>query len=144
MTIAPAGAPSRQSILRMDHLGLIVLFALLSSSLSAAGAQPSSKEMDELASDKGCYLCHLAELGRPGPNQLLPPAPSWKDIAIKYRGQKDAEDRLTEIVISGSGRGGKERHWQGKVRDAGMLPNIKELDEEQAKQLVHWILSFAP
>lgn len=65
-------------------------------------------------------------------------------IAWRYRGQKDAQDRLAEIVRSGSGRGGKERHWQGKVRYAGMLPNVEELDEDQARQLVHWILSFAP
>ena len=127
----------------MSRLAVLPLAALLAASPGSI-AQPSSKQMNDLASEKGCYLCHRAEPGKPGPNELLPPAPSWIEIARKYHGQKDAQDRLTEIVLSGSGRGGKERHWQGKVRDAGMLPNVKELDEDQARQLVQWILSFAP
>jgi cytochrome c len=105
-------------------------------------AQPSPGEMDELASAKGCYLCHRAEPVRRKPDDLLPYAPSWKDVALKYRGQKGAEDRLTEIVLAGSGDRSKDRHWKGKVGEVGMLPNVKELDEGQAKQLVHWILSF--
>ena len=60
-----------------------------------------------------------------------------------YRRQKDAEDRLAQIVFEGSGNDGKDRHWKGKVSEVGMLPNVKELDEDQATQLVHWILSFA-
>jgi hypothetical protein len=46
-------------------------------------------------------------------------------------------------VLSGSGRGGKDRHWQGKVSEVGMLPNLQQIDEGQARQLVHWILSSA-
>jgi len=126
------------------HLRLLAITLLFFAALNALAAQPSSKEMNELATEKGCYLCHRAQPGRPGPNESMPPAPSWKEIAVKYKGQKGAEQRLTEIVLSGSERGGKERHWQGKVRDGAMLPNIKEVDDEQAKQLVRWILSSAP
>lgn len=126
----------------MNQLGVSILFGLLGSALSVSAAQPSSTEMNALASDKGCYLCHRAEPTKQG--EALPLAPSWRDIARKYAGQKDAENRLTEIVVAGSGRGGKEHHWKGRVRDGAMLPNIKELDEDQARQLVHWILSFAP
>ena len=126
----------------MNRLGVSVLVGLLLSAPPVSAAQPSSTHMNELASDKGCYLCHRAEPTKPG--EALPLAPSWREIARKYAGQKDAEDRLTEIVVSGSGRGGKEHHWKGKVHDGAMLPNIKELDEVQARQLVHWILSFVP
>jgi len=126
------------------HLGLAALPLCLFAALNVSAAQPSSKEMNELATEKGCYLCHRAQPGKPGPNELLPSAPSWKEIAVRYKGQKGAEQRLTEVVLSGSERGGKERHWQGKVLDAAMLPNVKELDDEQAEQLVRWILSFAP
>jgi cytochrome c len=126
----------------MNRLGVSVLCGLLASALPASAAQPSAKEMNELASDKGCYLCHRAEPTKQG--EALPLAPSWREIARKYADQKDADDRLTEIVVSGSGRGGKEHHWKGKVRDGAMLPNIKELDEDQARQLVYWILSYAP
>ena len=130
------------TIAKMYRLSLLAMFLHLVIGQSALAAQPSSSAMDQLASDKGCYLCHRAEPGKPSPNELLPFAPSWRDIARKYKGQTDAEDRLTEIVLSGSGRGGKERHWQGKVSEVGMLPNVKEIDEGEARQLVHWILSF--
>jgi cytochrome c len=111
---------------------------------SASAAQTYSAEMDALAYAKGCYLCHRVEPVKRKPDDSLPFAPSWKDIALSYRGQKSAEGRLTEIVLAGSGNYGKDRHWKGKVGEVGMLPNVKEIDEDQARQLVHWILSFAP
>lgn len=117
-------------------IGALTLGTLVSA------AQPSPSAMEQLASDKGCSLCHRAEPEKAAPDKLLPFAPSWRDIARKYKGQKDAEDRLTEIVLSGSGRGGKDRHWQGKVSEVGMLPNSQEIDEDQARQLAHWVLSF--
>lgn len=126
----------------MKRLGLLVMLVLFSSWQSALAAQPPASAMKELASDKACDLCHRDAPAKPRAGEPLPLAPSWKDIARKYKGQKDAEDRLTEIVLSGSGGGGKERHWQGKMTDLGMLPNAKEIDEDQARQLVHWILSF--
>lgn len=119
-------------------LGGMLLLLLIGQPVFAA--QPSSRAMDQLATDKGCYLCHRAKPGRTGSNTLLPYAPSWVDIAKKYKGRKDAEDQLTEIVVGGSDP--KDRHWRGKVSDVEMLPNIKELDENQARELVRWILSF--
>jgi len=109
----------------------------------AFAAQPSSLAMEQLAKDKGCYLCHAEKPVKGGPESLLPFAPSWVDIAKRYQGQKDAEDRLTKVVLQGSGPGPKDRHWQGKVSDVGMLPNV-QINENEARQLVHWILSFAP
>ncbi len=100
-------------------------------------------EMNELASAKGCDLCHRAEPAKRNAGGLLPYAPSWRDIALRYRRQKGAEDRLTQIVLEGSGNDGKDRHWKGKVSEVGMLPNMQEIDEDQARKLVRWILSFA-
>ena len=128
----------------MLHSSLLPMLVALLIDQSASAAQPSSAEMDERAAASGCYLCHQAEPVKRKPDDSRPIAPSWKDIALKYRGQKNAEDRLTEIVLAGSGNYGKDRHWKGKVGEAGMLPNVKEIDEERARQLVHWILSFAP
>ena len=100
--------------------------------------------MDPLASAKGCYLCHRPESGRPDPHAMLPFAPSWQDIALKYKGQKGAEQRLATIVLEGSGADPKKQHWYGKVSEVGMLPNRSGIDRNQARQLVHWILSSAP
>jgi cytochrome c len=130
--------------LGMGSWSLLFMLVALWVGQSASAAQPSPGEMDELASAKGCYLCHRAEPVKRKPNDVVPYAPSWKDIALMYRGQKDAEERLTQVVLGGSGNGGKDRHWKGKVSEVGMLPNVKEIDEDQASQLVHWILSFVP
>jgi cytochrome c len=124
--------------------GVLSMVAVVSVGQSASAAEPSPREMDELASSKGCYLCHRTMPRKREPDDLLPYAPSWQEIAVKYRGQKDAEVRLTQIVLEGSPNYGEDRHWKGKVSEVGMLPNVKEIDEDQARQLVHWILSFAP
>ena len=123
---------------------VLVMLLSLPTGQSALAAEPTSSAMDQLANDKGCYLCHAVKPVNGKPGDLLPYAPSWTDIAAKYKGQRDAEDRLTQIVLGGSGHGPKDRHWQGKVSDVGMLPNVPEIDEVQARQLVHWLLSFAP
>jgi len=118
-----------------------VLFVLFVEQPSIA-AQQSLAAMEQLATDKGCYLCHTTEPVKSGQESTLPFAPSWVDIAKRYQRQRDAEDRLTGIVLQGSGPGPKDRHWQGKVSEVGMLPNIPEVDESEARQLVRWILSF--
>jgi len=128
----------------MLSLGILPLVAALLIAHSTSDAQPTHPQMDELASAKGCYLCHRAYPLPRKPDDAMPLAPSWQDIAMRYRGQKNAEVRLTEIVLSGSAGYGKDRHWKGKEGEAGMLPNVKEIDEDQARQLVYWILSFVP
>jgi cytochrome c551/c552 len=119
-------------------LGCVLLCV---SGQSALAAQPSPRAMEQLAADKGCPLCHRAKPGKAAPDSLLPFAPSWTDIAKKYKGRSDAESRLTAIVLGGSDP--KHQHWYGKVSDLGMLPNVQQVDETQARQLVRWILSFA-
>jgi len=117
--------------------GALVLFLI---GQLARAAEPAPRDMEQLATDKDCYLCHRAEPSKAGTGSVLPYAPSWANIARKYRRQKGAEDRLTAIVQGGSDL--KDRHWRGKVSDAGMPPNIPEVDENEARQLVRWILSF--
>ena len=51
--------------------------------------------------------------------------------------------RLRESIHVGGTRR-KDRHWEGKVSEVGMFPNVQEFDEGHARQLVHWMLSFAP
>ena len=128
----------------MGRLSVLVALASLALGPCAMAAEPSHDAMNHLASAKGCYLCHRAEPATTDPHAMLPHAPSWKDIALRYKGQKGAEQRLTLIVLQGSGGPeDKDRHWHGKVSDAGMLPNAPAIDKEQARQLVHWILSQA-
>ena len=123
-----------------------VLTALVSLLIAPAvrAAEPSDAAMNRLASAKGCSLCHRADSGQPNPRAMLPSAPSWKDIAREYKGQKGAEERLTTIVLEGSSSDPEKQHWRGKVSQVGMRPSKSGIDRKQARQLVRWILSCAP
>jgi cytochrome c len=53
-----------------------------------AGASP------QLATKAGCAVCHQADKAMVGP--------SWKDIAVRYKGQPQAAAQLAERVRKGS------------------------------------------
>jgi cytochrome c len=121
---------------------------LLAALFMAAGqrfawsADALREEMLNLANDKSCSLCHSLESRKASADQLLPFAPAWKDIGRKYRGQRAAEDKLTRVVLGGTGASPDGRHWQNKVRDPFMLPNASEINEADARRLVRWMLSL--
>ena len=91
----------------------------------AAGALVSNVAMAnaDLAKSKNCMACHAVA------NKLV--GPSLKDVAAKYAGQKDAEDKLTQKVIKG-GVG----VW-GQVP----MPANAQVSEAEARTLVKWVLS---
>ncbi len=76
-----------------------------------------------LASTKNCMACHAAAIKLVGP--------SFKDIAAKYAGQKDAVEKLSAKVIKG-GSG----VW-GPVP----MPANSQVSQEEANKLVTWILT---
>jgi len=77
----------------------------------------------ELAKTKNCMACHAVGTKLVGP--------SYKDVAAKYAGQKDAEDKLVNKVIKG-GSG---------VWGAIPMPPNPQVTQAEAKTLVKWILS---
>jgi cytochrome c len=100
----------------MKHLLLVCLAAsALVSSVAMANA--------DLAKAKNCMACHATA------NKVVGPA--FKDVAAKYAGQKDAEDKLTQKVLKG-GSG----VW-GPVP----MPANGQVSEAEARTLVKWILS---
>ena len=103
---------------------------------AAAGAPPDER-MEKLSLESGCTLCHATQSKASG-MAVLPPAPAWNDIALRYRDQPGAEDRLVAAVVQGSGP--DHRHWQGKTRDVAMPANAVEISQRDARTLVHWIL----
>ena len=76
----------------------------------------------DLAKSKNCMACHAMD------NKLV--GPSFKDVAAKYAGQKDAEKPLVQKVIKGGG---------GVWGSIPMPPN--NVTEKEAQTLVKWILS---
>ncbi|MDQ9171225.1 c-type cytochrome [Oxalobacteraceae bacterium R-40] len=76
----------------------------------------------ELAKTKNCMACHAMTTKMVGP--------SFKDVAAKYAGQKDAEKQLVQKVIKGGA---------GVWGQVPMPPN--NVTEKEAQSLVQWILA---
>jgi cytochrome c len=90
--------------------------------MTAVAAAPAFAQAD-LAQKKNCMACHAIDKKLVGP--------SYKDVAAKYAGQKDAVDKLAQKVVKGgSGTWG-----------AVPMPANPQVTEAEAKQLVGWILT---
>jgi cytochrome c len=95
------------------------LFALI----AAAACVPAMADL-ALATSKNCMACHAIDKKVVGP--------SYKDVAAKYAGQKDAADKLaTKIMKGGSGV------W-GPVP----MPANTQVNAAEAKKLATWVLSL--
>lgn len=86
---------------------------------TAAAASP-----EELLKSSGCTACHAVDKPLVGP--------SYKDVANKYRGQKDAEAKLVEKVKKGG---------SGVWGQVPMPPNAHVKDED-IRAMVKHILSL--
>lgn len=99
-----------------------ILVAIAALVAGIAVATPALADM-QLATAKNCMACHAVDKKLVGP--------SYKDIATKYDGQKDAVDKLTvKVMKGGSGV------W-GPVP----MPANAQVSADEAKKLVAWILS---
>jgi cytochrome c len=99
----------------MKQALLAVAAALLAS--TPALADPA------LAQAKNCMSCHAMDKKLVGP--------SYKDVAAKYNGQKDAVDKLAgKILKGGSGV------W-GPVP----MPANAQVSEAEAKKLAAWVMT---
>ena len=98
------------------------LLPVLTLGLAFAAAGPAFASA-ELAQQKNCMACHAADKKLVGP--------SYKEVAAKYAGQKDAVDKLAVKVVKG-GAG----VW-GPVP----MPANAQVSDAEAKTLVAWVLS---
>ena len=110
----------------------------------AAIAATPAQSAYQLARDRGCMVCHGVESSPPGTVEVPPSAPSFEDIARRYRADPSAVDRLAAIVEQGSGPRARDRHWAGKTSFTQMFPNELEVTNEEAREIVGWILTLAP
>jgi len=97
--------------------------ALLVATLGAACAGNALAD-EKLAQAKNCLACHQVD------KKLVGPA--YKDVAAKYKDDKDAESRLSKKVIAGG---------TGVWGQIPMPPN-PQVSEAEAKTLVKWILAM--
>ena len=95
------------------------LFALVAATTLAGPALADQA----LATAKNCMACHAVDKKLVGP--------SYKDVAAKYAGQKDAVDKLSVKIIKG-GAG----VW-GPVP----MPANAQVSEAEAKKLAAWVMT---
>lgn len=101
-----------------------LLPSLLACTALAATALSPALANQELAQKKACMACHGIDKKIVGPAYL--------DVAKKYKGQKDAEAKLTQKVLKGG----------GGVWGTMAMPANPQVNEAEARQLVKWILSL--
>lgn len=95
-----------------------VLAASVLLSQAAAADTPA-----ELAKARNCLACHAVAVKIMGP--------AYREVAAKYAGQKDAEDKLVQKVMKG-GSG---------VWGTASMPANTQVSLAEAHVLVKWVLS---
>jgi cytochrome c len=95
---------------------------IVAAAVALVAAMPARASAD-LAQKKNCMACHATD------KKLI--GPSYKDVAAKYAGQKDAADKLAEKIIKG-GSG---------VWGAVPMPANPQVTPAEAKQIAAWVLT---
>jgi len=91
---------------------------------TGAAQAADAKAADDLMKKHACIACHAIDKKMVGP--------AYKDVAAKYRGQKDAAPKLVDKVKKGG---------VGVWGQVPMPPNPNVPDAD-AKALVAWVLTL--
>ena len=100
----------------------LLVTVLAAGSLLLAG-QASANQA--LAQKSGCLACHSVD------KKVL--GPSFKDVAAKYKGNKEAESKLVAKVKAGG---------SGVWGPMPMPANSPQVKDEDIKSIVQWVLSL--
>jgi len=113
--------PSRMILLAACALGAgLLAYAPAAGALDVLAAQ-------RLARQSGCLECHSIYQKKIGP--------AWKDVAAKYHGEADAEQRLYKHVTTGRKAKFDDGHEE-------YHPIVKTNDPKRIRNLVDWILAL--
>lgn len=102
------------------------LFALISTVAVLASVQTSAFADVALAQSKNCMACHAVDKKMVGP--------SYKDVAAKYAGNKDAAAMLAEKIQKGSTPG--KGNW-----GAIPMPANPQVNAADAAKLAAWVMT---
>ncbi len=101
------------------------LSCLVIATLSGSAFGLDEAAAESLARKSGCFKCHAIEKKKDGP--------PYKEIAAKWKGKADAEQKLTTHITTSPKvkvEGNEEDHEQ-----------LKSKDPADVKNVVQWILS---
>ena len=124
------------------RIALIVLAIALAASLfffSHVAAAATGDAVRDRIGNAGCTLCHRDEAAARSAGDAPPLAPSFADIAHRYRGRDSAEARLARIVENGADP--KQRHWKDRLEFTAMGANAPRVSRKEAREYVRWILA---
>jgi cytochrome c len=102
------------------------LFALMSVAAALTSLQTPAFADAALAQAKNCMACHAVDKKMVGP--------SYKDVAAKYAGNKDAAAMLAEKIQKGSTPG--KGNW-----GAIPMPANPQVNAAEAAKLAAWVLT---
>lgn len=112
--------PSMRTLLHGFAAAIAVAFSV------NASAEVNADAAKNLARVNHCFKCHSVEKGKDGP--------SYREVAEKYRGKADAEEKLIIHLTTGKkvkfSDGHEDEHRTLKTRDMNKIRN-----------LVGWILA---
>ena len=83
----------------------------------------------DLAKKSGCLACHSVDKKIVGP--------AWKDVAKRYKNDKNARDNLIKKVKSG-GKG----NWTEVTKGAPMPPYSPRVSDKDIETLVDFVLGL--
>jgi cytochrome c len=112
---------------RRTPLVVAMSFAAAASLLSTGAWCADAEAAEAMAKQNKCFQCHSIDKAKVGP--------TFKDVAKKYKGNKEAEAKLTNHVTGG----GKYKDSDGKEQ---AHPAVKSRSADDTKNLVGWILSL--
>ena len=106
----------------------IVLPALVGA-VALLGVQAVKADAMALAQSSGCTACHAIDKKIVGP--------SWKDVAVRYKGDPAARDMLiSKVKVGGAG------NWNDVTGGMPMPPNSPRVSDENIAALVDFLLSL--
>ncbi|HZP93921.1 MAG TPA: c-type cytochrome [Burkholderiales bacterium] len=107
------------------RFGLLdILIAIAAAAVFFRAGLASADDAEKLANAKGCMARHAVD------KKLIGPA--YKDVAKKYKGDKDAQALLERKVLEGG---------SGVWGAIPMPPNKGKLSDSELKTLVRWVLA---
>ncbi len=123
----------KKTVLEMKNVKTICLITIAWVFSCAVSAEEASIE---LATERGCFVCHTIHQDE---DVMRPLAPSYQEIAERYRGRDDAFEYLVNRVLHCTLYA--EQNWADEISMRFMPPNVNT-SRLEAGAMTDWILNL--